>query len=63
LPNTIVCVAFVWSCTARSVSRLPSMWRKDLREIFAIARRGLRDSRVAFLGIHGIVLHVFYGGV
>jgi hypothetical protein len=27
---------------------LPSMWRKDFREIFAIARRGgLRDSRVA----------------
>lgn len=48
LPNTIMGVAFVWSCTAVWVSRLPPLWHKNFREIFAIARRGgLRDSRVA----------------
>lgn len=48
LPNTIMGVAFVWSCTGVWVSRLPRLWHKTFREVFAIARRGgLRDSRVA----------------
>lgn len=48
LPNTIMCVALVWYGTGHWVSRLPPLWHKNFREIFAIARRGgLRDSRVA----------------
>jgi hypothetical protein len=48
LPNTIMCVSLVWACAGHWVSRLPPLWHKNFREIFAIARRGgLRDSRVA----------------
>jgi hypothetical protein len=48
LPNTISCVGLVWFFTGRWVSRLPPLWHRNFREIFAIARRGgLKDSRVA----------------
>jgi hypothetical protein len=62
LPNTMMCVALVWFCTGQWVSRLPPLWHKNFREIFAIARAGgLRDSRVAFaISQGGTILFVLY---
>jgi hypothetical protein len=62
MTEVLMYLAFVWFATGKWVSRLPRLWDKNFRELFAIARReGLRESKVSsMITFGGMLLFVAY---